>query len=166
MNTKNAILKTMFAGILGLWLQLLLHELGHALLAIIRGNEVEKIKIGIMSYAEIKVENTASIPIISLGAFILPLCVVIIFQKVDSKRYFINMTRSMVCMVTLIQLLINIFAMLSKNVSETMLNTFDLYIFISNTEYNKYMVIAICFMVVILIGSMEIKNIIRVLKYV
>lgn len=69
-------------------------------------------------------------------------------------------------MVTLIQLLINIFAMLSKNVSETMLNTFDLYIFISNTEYNKYMVMAICFIVVILIGSMEIKNIIKVLKYV
>ena len=69
------VLKFILACILGFVLQLTLHEMGHAVFALITGNEVVNVSLGIVSYAVVNVLNEWSIPVISVGSFVFPIVV-------------------------------------------------------------------------------------------
>lgn len=163
MSTRKIILKTFFAGILGLWLQLLLHELGHAIFAYLTGNKVSAIKIGLISYAEIAVANNLGIPIISLGAFILPIIITLLLLNCSNRYYVLNMTTISIGIITVIQIIINVFAIWSKNTNN--IDTYDLYIFIKNSGYNKYTVGIIAVIIACIILGKCFNKIKKVLKY-
>ena len=126
-------------------------------------NKVMDIKIGLISYAEIVIVNKLGIPIISLGAFILPIIIALLLLKCSIRYYVLNMTTISIGIITVIQIIINVFAIWSKNTNN--IDTYDLYIFIKNSGYNKYTVGIIAVIIAVIILGKCFNKIKKVLKY-
>lgn len=142
-------LKFLVATLVGLVGQFALHEFGHALAALITGNEVVSIRFGIMSYAEINVINSWSIPIISVASFVLPILVCMLLEVIP--LLFVKMTSSIILCITVVQLALNSFTVLfEKNVS--VLNTYDLGLVVTNASVNNILlgIIALASTVILL----------------
>ena len=128
------VLKFVIACVLGFLLQLTLHEFGHATFAVITGNKLADIHIGVVSYAEIRVVNQWSVWIISIGAFVLPLIVCGTLVVCNSE--FTRILSLVMLVMTTIQLAINTVAIICiKDVAT--LQTYDLGICITSGGMNN-----------------------------
>lgn len=138
------------SAVIGIWLQLFLHELGHALFAIITGNKVIGMSIGVTSFANIQIVNRWSIPIISIGAFILP---VIFCGFIEVfKNLFTRMLSATILTMTIIQLGTNAIVVSSVRNSST-LSYYDLGIVVNNTDISILLVtfISICVVIALIV---------------
>lgn len=140
------VIKIVTLSLIGLILQLLFHEYGHVVMAILTGNTISDVSVGSTSYTTIKVVNQWSVSIISLGAFILPIVVCLILNIFKNKT--VNMLSAVILFVTIIQLAINAVAiMVVKNDAE--LQTYDLGILMVRLGVNGTLVAIGAFVVVI-----------------
>jgi len=140
------VLKFIIACVLGFLLQLTLHELGHATFAVIAGNKLADIHIGVISYAEIMVVNEWSVWIISIGAFVLPLIVCAVLAVWNCE--FTGILSLVMLVATTIQLAINTVAIICVKDVAT-LQTYDLGICITSGGINYLIVFVLSLIVVV-----------------
>ncbi|MBQ8042956.1 MAG: hypothetical protein IJ272_02250 [Clostridia bacterium] len=153
------ILNFILACILGFFLQLLFHEMGHAIFALITGNEIMSINFGVVSYAEIQVLNHWSVWIISIGSFVFPIIVCLFFELFHNE--FLRLLSTVVLTITTIQLGINAVAVLCvKDLSE--LQTYDLGICITSAGMNNIFVSIIALICVTLLSIWVIYKLKRI----
>lgn len=140
------VLKFIIACVIGFFIQLTLHELGHATFAVVTGNKLADIHIGVVSYAEIRVVNEWSVWIISIGAFVLPLIVCGILAVINCE--FTRILSLLMLVITTIQLAINTVAIICvKDV--TTLQTYDLGVCITSGGLNNLIVFVLSLIVVV-----------------
>ena len=148
MRNVKFMLKFIFACVLAFLLQLTLHEMGHALFALITGNEVVDVIVSVVSYAEINVINAWSIPIISIGSFVLPIVVCVLMDFIPSE--FVRMLTTVILTITMIQLGINAVAILcEKNIHN--LQTFDLGLVVMNSSINNILLGVLSIIIVLML---------------
>ena len=147
MKTRKLFLYIFVTAILGLAIQLVLHEFGHMLFAIFTGNKVEVLSFGSSSYTGIKVINEKSIPIISLGAFILPVAFYIAMSFV--KNIFVSLLNMYIGVITAIQLGINAIVILTTDKTSEMFNTYDLGMFVNATNLSNVVCAAAALLITI-----------------
>lgn len=146
MRKTPFILKFIVVCVLGVLLQLTLHELGHATFAVITGNKLADIHIGVISYAEIMVVNEWSVWIISIGAFVLPIIVCGVLAVWDCE--FTGILSLVMLVITTIQLAINSVAIICVKDVAT-LQTYDLGICITSGGINNLIVFCLSLIAVI-----------------
>lgn len=154
------ISEILIASVLGIWLQLLLHEAGHALFAILSKGKIVGVKIGIVSYVDVFVKNKSDFIIISIGAYIFLYVIWLMLYFINENRFFINMLRTIIFICTTIQLAINtaiIFILDNSRVLE-----YDIGKFIYYSNINKYLVCGILIAIIITTSICEILKIIKV----
>lgn len=159
MRNIKFILKFVLACVLGLVLQLTLHEMGHALFAVITGNEVVDITIGIISYAEISVTNAWSVPLISIGSFILPIIVCVVIEFIPS--IFTKMLNTVILVITTIQLGINSVAICFEQ-NYDVLQTYDLGILVTACNVNAIVVSAVTSLITIALTIWSVSKLIKI----
>jgi len=146
MRNVKFILKFVLACVIGIVLQLTLHEMGHALFAAITGNEIVDINIGVVSFATINVKNAWSIPVISIGSFVLPIIICAILEFIPCV--FVKMLNTIILTITTIQLGINSVAVYFVKNHDT-LQTYDLGVLITSGNANNILVGSIALIVTI-----------------
>lgn len=146
MRKTPFVLKFIVECVVGFFLQLTLHELGHAIFALITGNKLANIHIGIVSYAEIMLVNQWGVWVISIGAFVLPLIVCGVLAVINCK--FTRILSLLMLVITTIQLAINTVAVICiKDVSA--LQTYDLGVCITSGGLNNLIVFSLSLIVVV-----------------
>lgn len=160
---QNVILisKVILAAIIGFWLQLSLHEMGHAIFALITKNKILNVKLGVVSYVDVFLKNEADYIIISIGPYILLYIIWILMYFINSKKFFINMLRTVLFISTEIQLGINIVELIINKKVENYIE-FDIGKFVYYSSYNKYIVCVISSLIIIITCVFEVKKIRKV----
>ena len=157
------VLKFILACILGFVLQLTLHEMGHAVFALITGNEVVNVSLGIVSYAVVNVLNEWSIPVISVGSFVFPIVVCAFLALFRSE--FVRCLSAVILTITTIQLAINAVAILSvKDVSR--LQTYDLGVCVASANWNNVILSVVSIITVITLIVWVISNLKKIVDEV
>ena len=163
MKTRKLFLYILITAILGLILQLFLHEFGHMFFAICTGNKIETISFGSSSYTGIQVVDESSIAIISLGSFILPILFYIVMSFI--KNMFISLLNMFVGVITALQLGINSIAIVITDKTSEVYNTYDLGIFVNATNINlvvcSMVALAIAICLLIFAVYVGVKNILK-----
>ena len=149
MRNVLLLLKILAISLIGLIMQLVLHEYGHVVLALLTGNVISNVKFGIASYATINIVNGWSVPIISLGSFILPIGVCMLLGLFKNRT--INMLVTVILAITMVQLFINAIAILVVKDS-AVLQTYDLGLFITNLGVSGILVSIISFAILVMLG--------------
>lgn len=140
-------IKIIIIAILGIAAQLILHEAGHMLVAVLTGNTINAASFAITSFTSIKINNAWSISYISLGAFVLPLFICAVFSAVKNK--YVVLFTSIVLTATAIQLVMNAWAVLFVNGKE--LSKYDLGLYMANTGHNPIAISCIAIIVTFLL---------------
>ena len=153
-RTLVTIIELIIASFLGLWLQLFLHEAGHAIFAMIAKNRIVDFKLGLLSYVEVNVTNPKSILLITLGAFVVPFILSIILFKF--KSLFLNFLALVVGSVTWFQLAINLFVVISET-NYMKLKTYDFGLLL-NYGYSRNNMILLVLVLAIIMMLILIKN--------
>ena len=148
-------LKYIIACIVGFFLQFILHEMGHAIFALITGNKVVEIHLGIISYAEIMVVNKWSIWLISIGSFVFPLVICSILDALPFE--FTKALNIVVLVITTIQLIINATAIICVR-DWNVLKTYDLGICVTTANMNSVVVSIVSFVVVAYLVFWIVRN--------
>ena len=156
MKTRKLLFYLFITGVIAFVLQLFLHELGHVVFAIITGNKVEEFSIASSSYTGVNVSNLNSIPLISIGSFILPIafCIAICFLK-SNFLIFLNIY---VGVITSIQLGINGISLLTVDNTSPYYNTYDLQMFVNSTNFNPIVVCVISLVIAMVLAFLVISK--------
>ena len=157
MKTRKTfeVIVLMVITFLSIFIFLFLHELGHSLFALITGNEVKGIMVGEISYAYINMKNMWSVPLISIGSFILPLIICGVLSLFKNK--YIRVLNISFLVSTISQLILNAVVIMFGKSDQT-LNEYDLGIFIKATGFNEFVVgiIALCIVCIIAFWCLQI----------
>lgn len=131
---------SLFASLLlALVLNLVLHELGHLIVAILTGNKVGALSYGVQSYVGIQVINSWSAPIISIGSFLLPAVIALTVFVFCKNRVIPNLIIMPLAALLGLNIIMNSVVSFVGSANET---TWDLLMFIqyANLELYKYIV--------------------------
>jgi len=154
MKRKMPIVALIAIAIVSVVIGLLLHELGHLIMALACGCPVKGFHIGVNSYVEIDVATATSfqLAIISLGSFIIPEIIYLCWMKIKNP-YFVSL-RIFTAMNLYVGILLSI-AVLLKGTNQP--ETYDILMFQNYTGVGSPIIIVVLLLVLLVNIILEVR---------